>query len=128
MRLCDLGVLTDENIHPDVVAFWRAEGMSVRTAVELGLTGCEDVEVLRRAHAEGRLVVTHDADFGRLAVAAGTPLVGIVYLRPGHILPAFTIAAVRSLLNANPEVHPPFMVVVRRTGGRVALRMRSLGV
>ena len=67
-------MLTDENVHPEVVTFLRGRGMDVATASEATLLGAEDVAVLRRATADNRLVLTHDADFGRLAIAAGEPL------------------------------------------------------
>jgi predicted nuclease of predicted toxin-antitoxin system len=38
--------------------------------------------MLRRTVAEDRVVVSHDHDFGTLAVLAGEPIIGIVYLRP----------------------------------------------
>src|ERR1700736_6364603 len=39
-----------------------------------------DEEILRRAHAEGRVLVTLDKDFGELAVARGTAHSGILRL------------------------------------------------
>lgn len=39
-----------------------------------------DAEILRRAHAEGRVLVTLDKDFGELAVAREQPHSGIVRL------------------------------------------------
>jgi hypothetical protein len=43
-------------------------------------------------------VVTHDADFGTLAILQNEPLVGIVYLRPGHIDAQFTVATFQAVL------------------------------
>jgi predicted nuclease of predicted toxin-antitoxin system len=34
-------------------------------------------------------VLTRDGDFGTLAIHAGEPVTGIVYLRPGHISALF---------------------------------------
>jgi predicted nuclease of predicted toxin-antitoxin system len=39
-----------------------------------------DEEILARAHAEGRVLVTLDKDFGELAVVRGRPHAGIVRL------------------------------------------------
>jgi predicted nuclease of predicted toxin-antitoxin system len=77
--------LTDENIHADVVAFLRSEGCDVLDVKESGLVGMDDLPLIQTALAEQRIVLTHDSDFGKLAVAAGEPMIGIVYLRPGHI-------------------------------------------
>ena len=45
-------ILTDENVSPRVVAFFRANGYDVVDIKELGLFGLPDREVLGRAHAE----------------------------------------------------------------------------
>ena len=92
-----------------------------------GLLGAPDVELLRRAVAENRLVVTHDADFGTLAMLLGEPVVGILYLRPGHIDPQFTIGTLSSLRANDPDVKLPFVVVARRSHDTVAVRIRHLG-
>lgn len=61
MRALDRPLLADENISPEVVSALRQQGLDVRSAVEEGLAGRDDAEILRRAHAESRVVLTHDA-------------------------------------------------------------------
>ena len=78
MRLSDFGLLTDENIHPAVVAELRAMGFDVRDVCEDGLFGWDDSALLQLALSQGRAVVTHDSDFGALTVARMQPFVGIV--------------------------------------------------
>lgn len=39
-----------------------------------------DIEILSRAHAESRILVTLDKDFGELAIAQGLPHAGIIRL------------------------------------------------
>jgi predicted nuclease of predicted toxin-antitoxin system len=119
-------LLTDENVHPYVAQWLRDRGFDVLDAVAAGLFGTTDVQVLRRAFSENRVVVTHDRDFGTLAVLAGEPLLGIVYLRPGHIDPQFTIESVDAALREGPEVSPPFILVVERRDDRVRMRIRQL--
>jgi predicted nuclease of predicted toxin-antitoxin system len=126
MNLRSAAFLADENIHSAVAAHLRASGHDVKGVASLGSVGLDDVSVMRLSVAEGRVILTHDRDFGRLAVAVGEPFVGIVYLRPGHILPAFTIGGIEALLKAHPEVVPPFIAVVRRQGDRIAIRIRTL--
>lgn len=128
MKFQDFGLLTDENVDPEVVAFLRGEGFDIWGVRENGKYGASDIELLRRAVAEHRVVVTHDSDFGALAVLAGEPIVGLLYLRPGHFDPQFTIATIRSLLNADLDLTPPFIVVARRTGTTVTIRIRAIGV
>ena len=70
--------------------------------------------------------VTHDADFGTLAIHQQGPLVGIVYLRPGHIDPQFTVATIQAILGVDPDLDPPFVLVAKRSGRRVTIRVRGL--
>lgn len=93
--------LLDENVHPELEVFLRTRGFDNLTARQAGLFGLGDRRVLHRACSEQRIVVTHDADFGALAVAAREPVFGIIYLRPGHIKPAVSIDTLRALLKAN---------------------------
>lgn len=127
MRLEDFGVLADENIHDEVVAFLRSRGFDVRTVRGSALQGHDDVDLVRLAHTEHRIVVTHDRDFGRLAIAEQEPLWGIVYLRPGHIVPRFTVGTLGVLLLRKFDVDPPFILVARRRGAHVQVRLRHLG-
>jgi predicted nuclease of predicted toxin-antitoxin system len=97
----------------------------VRTVADEGLRGSDDVAVLRRAHAMGRVVVTHDADFGKLAIQAGEPYTGIVFLRPGHISPSFVLGALAALEASSINVIPPFIAVIERKVDHVRVRVRS---
>ena len=126
MKLRDFGLLTDQNLHPQVVAFLRATGFDILDVNAQGLQGTSDVDLLKRAVAENRLMVSHDADFGALAIMQGEPVVGLVYLRPGHIDPQFTIDSLQAILNADPDVTPPFSLVAKRTDGYVSIRIRQI--
>lgn len=126
MKLRDFRLLMNENIHPKVTEWLRTAGFDVVAALDAQLGGADDSVVLQRASAAGRLVVTHDADFGRLAIAAGAPVVGIVYLRPGHMSPEFTIANIAALFARDPDVAPPFLLVAKRVDGALRIRVRSL--
>ncbi|HSK76260.1 MAG TPA: DUF5615 family PIN-like protein [Thermoanaerobaculia bacterium] len=126
MRLRDFAFLTDENIHPEVVKLLRERGNDLLDVKESGLVGSSDLAILRKAYAEHRVVLTHDSDFGRLAVAGLEPVVGIVYLRPGHIEPAFTMGTLDALFERIGEIDTPFMVVAERSAGQVKIRLRQL--
>jgi predicted nuclease of predicted toxin-antitoxin system len=124
--LREFSFLADENIHTAVVAELRAAGSDVLDVRESGLRGSGDVDLLRLALADNRVVITHDKDFGALAIARSERLVGIVFLRPGHIDPRFTIQTLHSLFEINPELRPPFVLVAKRIGGAVTIRVRNL--
>jgi predicted nuclease of predicted toxin-antitoxin system len=116
---------SDENIAPDVVDGLRARGCDLRTAWDEQLIGRPDVDVLERAASQRRVVVTHDVAFGGAAIRAGTSFIGIIYLRPGHISPAFVLAVVDALRDSTVEVQAPFIVVAERQQSAVRVRART---
>ncbi len=126
MKLRQFSLLTDENIDTEVTQWLTAEGFDVLTIKAAGLEGTTDLALVRYATAERRLIVTHDADFGRLAILQREPLLGIVDLRPGHIDARFTIETLSTLLSTDPEVTPPFVIVARRSGIDVSIRVRLI--
>ena len=71
MKLHQFALLTDENIHPRVVASLRTRGFDVLDVQELG--------------------------------------------------------SLQALLNRNLDLFPPFVVVAKRTGHSVTIRVRNLG-
>ena len=126
MKLAEYPFLADENIHPEVIAHLRDNGFDLLSVVEAGLIGSSDEKVLQFAFEAGRIVLTHDSDFGTLALAYQQPIVGILYVRPGHIQPAFTIDSLAAILDRTYEITPPFIVVGTRQGQRVHIRARQL--
>ena len=125
MKALDFPLLADENVNPEVIEFLRKAGLSVNSVAEQGNYGLSDTEVLLQATEAGRVVLTHDSDFGGLALM-GANFVGIIYLRPGHIRANFTIQTLEAIRDNAPEVTPPFILVAERTGDTVKIRVRQL--
>jgi predicted nuclease of predicted toxin-antitoxin system len=71
----------DENVDPAVADGLRLRGGDITTAADATLTGAEDSEQFRFALSQGRVIVTHDDDFLKIAAAGGAHA-GIVYCRP----------------------------------------------
>ena len=68
----------DEHVDPAIATALRRAGIDVTTTTEAGLRTKDDEGHLRFARAEGRVIVTRDQDFLRLA--SGTPdHTGIVF-------------------------------------------------
>lgn len=126
MNLFDFPLLADENIHPDVIQYLREQGYDVISVYEAGLVGNPDTAVLRAAHQSGRIVISHDSDFGTITLAQNEPFIGIVFLRPGHITPNFTIQTLKTLAERNIDVQPPFIIVAVRKQKTVRIRVRQL--
>jgi len=74
-------LLADENIPGETIRALRAVGHDVFAAAAAA-PGAADLELLARARAEARVVLTFDRDFGRFAVQdpANAPA-GVVLLR-----------------------------------------------
>ena len=122
----DFPLLTDENVQAATVVWLRERGVDTRTIFEEGLDAESDAAILAHAHAQGRVVLTHDGDFGRLAILRREPVFGIVYLRPGHRDTAFTIGTLRALHASEIDVSPPFIIVAERRGDQTRVRVRGL--
>lgn len=117
-------MLADENVHSQAVHFLRLQGCDVVDVVTLGLGGQADHVILQESVRDNRIILTHDRDFGRLAILGRQPLPGIVFLRPGHIDPQFTIATLQAINMQEFDFSPSFVLVVRRRGTHVQMRMR----
>ena len=123
MKVLEWPLLADENIHPDVVGALIARGLQV-DSVRAHSLGMADEEILALAHQAGRVVITHDADFGTLAVRLGHPYTGIIYLRPGHIRAAYVLEMIDTIERAEFDVEAPFILVAERRGADVRIRVR----
>jgi hypothetical protein len=75
----------DENVEAAVAAALASRGYDVTTTASAGLLKATDEQHLAFAAREGRVLVTHDADFLRLH-AAGADHVGIAYCLPHRSL------------------------------------------
>lgn len=71
MKLHDIRILTDENISPKVKAFLRQYGLDILDTKEQQWFGKDDEDLLSIAYQEQRFVLTHDSDFGTLAINEG---------------------------------------------------------
>lgn len=119
-------LLADENIHPAVIQGLRSWGLDVQTVGELGLSGQSDLSILRSASLLQRVVLTHDSDFGRLVFRDHLTFPGIIYLRPGHIDPIFTLETLDYLRRQPIDVKTPFVVVAERGRQTIRLRVREI--
>ena len=126
MNLFDFPFLADENIHPAIIRFLRERGYDVLSVYEMELVGSSDMAVLRTAYQSGRVVISHDSDFGALTFAQNEPFTGVIFLRPGHISPTFTIQTLKTLSERQIDVRSPFIIVAARKQQTVHIRVRQL--
>jgi predicted nuclease of predicted toxin-antitoxin system len=81
--------LLDESAEFKIAAFLESEGHDVTAIAHDDPNALSDREVLRIAHAEQRVLITNDRDFGELVFLHRVPHHGVVYFR----LPLDTTAA-----------------------------------
>lgn len=73
--------LADMGISPETVTWLRSLGYDAVHLHELGLDRARDSAILEKAREEGRVILTHDLDFGELIAASGARLPSIVVFR-----------------------------------------------
>lgn len=125
MQLREFALLTDENIHPKMLEYLRSIGHECTSAEEEGLGGADDIEILSKATAQTKVIVTQDSDFGKLVYKNRSNLYGIVFLRPGHLAPEFHMKTWQILLQQNIDFQPPFITVAEQCNGRINIRQRN---
>ncbi|HET6520477.1 MAG TPA: DUF5615 family PIN-like protein [Geminicoccaceae bacterium] len=84
--------LVDVNLSVEVARWLRGQGHDAIHLDEVGLSRLPDEEIVARAAAEGRIVVTRDLDFGAIVTGAGAHPVSVVTFRltsgrPARVIP-----------------------------------------
>src|SRR5687767_2449333 len=95
---------------------------AVRSTTQPG-AGADDVDVLRTANAEERILITNDRDFGDLVHRRRLPHSGVILFRLHSQSFAAKEDALIRVLNAYPDHLAEYVVV---TDDRIRLR-RTLG-
>lgn len=125
MKLSDFLFFTDENIDPALVIFLREQGLDVFDTKENNLFASSDAVLLDMATKNNRVVITLDSDFGTLVHKDRATFLGIVFLRPGHFDSSYHIQTFQALLNVNPEIESPFMIIAEWMKGGVKIRIKN---
>ena len=112
-------LLLNENMPGTLASMLRDEGHDVLHVKE-AMRGADDASVLARAHAEARLLLTQDKDFGELAFQHGLPAeCGIILFRLTGADPETDVRRMLSALGSRSDWAGRFAVV---TDDRVRLR------
>ena len=119
MKLTQIPLLTDENNSPKVVTCLRQVGLDVLDTKEQHWHGTEDEDLMRIAYQQHRFILTHDADFGTLAINQGTPCYGILYLRLKNLKPINVSRVCRDLFQRDMEITPHTIWVIEETRIRI---------
>lgn len=122
MKIRDLKFLTDENISPKVVSFLRQKGFDIIDVKEEGWHGTEDKRLMEMAYREKQFIITHDVDFGTLAINEGVSFYGIIYLRLKNVKVSNVINVLEKLLMLDKDLQEGALIVVEDA----RLRMRTI--
>jgi len=122
MKISSLKFLTDENISPRIVTFLRKKGIDVVDVKEKGWHGNEDKYLMEIANKEKRFILTHDTDFGTLAINEGVPCYGIIYMRLRNLKVSNVINILEKLLVVDKDIPEGSVIVV----GDTRLRIRTI--
>ena len=114
--------LADESCDFAVVRALRSASHDVATVRDLA-PGAPDKEVVRITHAQERILITEDRDFGRLVFVSTTESPGILYLRfPPASARRAMVATVLALVNRKDFSFDRHFVVVQP--GRIRVMER----
>ena len=125
MSLRELTFLTDGNIDVEVVTFLREQGFDVFDIKEEHLFQMSDEDILSLSYKTNRVIISQDSDFGTLIFRDEALFYGIIYLRPGHVLPLVHVQTIKHILAANPHINIPFVIVGENNGDLIKIRIRS---
>ncbi len=124
MKIQDCLFLADENVHPELLKYLRNGGFDIISVYDEGLSGAADLDVIEKSVRLGRIIITHDSDFGTHAILRGIPFCGIIYLRPGHIEGNNSIKTVEAVFSRNIDFVEGMIIVAHRQGDTVRIRIR----
>ena len=80
--------LADMGLARSTVAFLRARAHDAVHLRDQGLERLSDREIVEKAVAEGRVILTHDLDFGRIVAVSGATVPSVITFRLQDMRPA----------------------------------------
>ncbi len=79
--------LADMGLARSTVAFLRAQGHDAVHLRDQGLQQLEDDEIVEKARNEGRVILTHDLDFGRIIAVGRASVPSVITFRLNDMRP-----------------------------------------
>lgn len=91
--------IADMGISVKSVEFLKQRGHDAFHLHEQGLDAFSDAEILNIARRDGRVVLTHDLDFGELIAASGDSLPSVVIFRLKNMRPEVVNESLKKILS-----------------------------
>jgi len=117
--------LADMGISPQSVAFLQGLGYEAVHLHAQGLNCFEDSAILGKAREEGRILLTHDLDFGELIAASGAKLPSIVVFRLRDMRPKRVNRYLESIVSEHRELLAQG-AIISVTEGQIRVRVLPL--
>jgi predicted nuclease of predicted toxin-antitoxin system len=106
-----MDLVADENVPRAVVDRLRTDGHAIVAISEIA-AGMSDTAVMAASNARAFVLVTHDRDFGELAIARGLPFVGVVLLETERLSPSAQVERVSACLASAATVWTGHFTVI----------------
>ena len=90
--------LLDMGLAQSTGKYLRSQGHDVIHLCDQGLERLPDDQIVAKAQEEGRIIITHDLDFGRIVALSGNAVPSIVTLRLSDMTPAKVNVALQTVL------------------------------
>jgi predicted nuclease of predicted toxin-antitoxin system len=119
-------LLADMGVSLRVVEWLRAAGYDTVHLRDEGLERLPNGHIFEKAHAEGRIVLTFDLDFGEIVAASGGKIVSVILFRLHDTRSDHVIARLESVLNRS-STHLLDGAVVVVEEGRHRIRKLPVG-
>jgi len=117
--------LLDMGIAHSTGQLLRSQGHDVVHLRDQGLERLPDDQIVAKAREEGRVIVTHDLDFGRIVALSGSSVPSIVTLRLGDMTPKrVNVALKAAVIEATDSLESGALVTLTDRG----IRIRALPV
>ncbi len=110
--------IIDESTGAAVVKYLRQAGHDVLAVAET-MPQARDPDILARAAAEGRILITNDKDFGELVFRSGQAHQGILLLRLRDESPSNRVRVVKAVLERYADRLVGSFVVATETNIRI---------
>ena len=117
--------LLDMGLAQSTSEFLRSLGYDAIHLRDEGLQRLPDEQIVIKAQVEGRTIITHDLDFGRIVALSGDNVPSIVTLRLTDMTPARVNDALRAFLDDASRSLEGGALVTITDGG---IRIRTLPV
>ena len=80
--------LADMGIAQSTVVYLRVQGHDAVHLRDQGLQRLDDATIVEKAVAEGRVILTHDLDFGRIVATSGSTVPSVITFRLQNMRPS----------------------------------------